>query len=150
MSNTPTTTLAAALKTYSSWFTAPIELTATITESAARLLSQQDTIAKQDERIVALQWELAEMAENYREASNMAHLRKLKADQFSQQLEQERQDRKQADLDTVRALGERNDARKELAAERALADRLANQLDGCAELTAAHEALAAWKEARRE
>ena len=31
------------------------------------------------------------------------------------ELEQERQDRKQADLDTIRALGERNDARAELA-----------------------------------
>lgn len=31
------------------------------------------------------------------------------------ELEQERQDRKQADLDTIRALGERNDARRELA-----------------------------------
>jgi thioesterase domain-containing protein len=38
--------------------------------------------------------------------------------------------------------------RADLEAERALADRLAKQLDGCAELTAAHEALAAWREAR--
>ena len=35
------------------------------------------------------------------------------------------------------------------SAERALADRLAQELEGCAELTSAHEALAAWKEARR-
>ena len=34
---------------------------------------------------------------------------------MARELEQERQDRKQADLDTIRALGERNDARAELA-----------------------------------
>ena len=33
---------------------------------------------------------------------------------LEQDLEQERQDRKQADLDTIRALGERNDARSEI------------------------------------
>ena len=38
---------------------------------------------------------------------------------------------------------------RELATERALADRLAQELEGCAELTSAHEALAAWKEARK-
>lgn len=36
------------------------------------------------------------------------------------ELEQERQDRKQADLDTIRALGERNDARKALEHHRQL------------------------------
>lgn len=36
------------------------------------------------------------------------------AERLERELEQERQDRKQADLDTIRALGERNDARKEL------------------------------------
>ena len=35
-------------------------------------------------------------------------------DGVERELEQERQDRKQADLDTIRALGERNDARKEI------------------------------------
>jgi len=34
--------------------------------------------------------------------------------ELERELEQERQDRKQADLDTIRALGERNDARTEL------------------------------------
>jgi len=38
---------------------------------------------------------------------------------------------------------------RELNAERALADRLARELEGCAELTSAHEALAAWKESRK-
>ena len=36
------------------------------------------------------------------------------AERMERELEQERQDRKQADLDTIRALGERNDARAEL------------------------------------
>ena len=36
------------------------------------------------------------------------------AERLERELEQERQDRKQADLDTIRALGERNDARGEL------------------------------------
>jgi len=65
-------------------------------------------------------------------------------------LEQERQDRKQADLDTIRALGERN-------AERALADRLALALDDIRYYDGlapgakqpVTEALAAWKEARK-
>lgn len=38
------------------------------------------------------------------------------ARQLERELEQERQDRKQADLDTIRALGERNDAGAALAA----------------------------------
>jgi hypothetical protein len=97
--------------------------------------------------------------------------------QREDELEQERQDRKQADLDTIRALGERNDARAEIAAgargaqmiadmlsdERALADRLAAWLDTVlagyddakeiapfehTEAHAANRALAAWKAAR--
>ena len=39
--------------------------------------------------------------------------------------------------------------KRELEQERALADRLAQELEGCAELTSAQEALAAWKEARK-
>lgn len=37
---------------------------------------------------------------------------------LERELEQERQDRKQADIDAIRALGERNDARRELQSER--------------------------------
>jgi len=66
------------------------------------------------------------------------------------ELEQERQDRKQADLDTIRALGERNDARAELSAERALADRLASALTDSATWNHALPAYEAWKEARHE
>jgi len=45
------------------------------------------------------------------------HCKFVQADfarQLERELEQERQDRQQADLDTIRALGERNDARAEL------------------------------------
>jgi hypothetical protein len=85
------------------------------------------------------------------------------ARELERELEQERQDRKQADIDTIRALGERNDARAELAAERALADRLAKAcesvrlcINGGALPTPYRAsqiirvALASWKEARRE
>jgi hypothetical protein len=45
------------------------------------------------------------------------------ARQLERELEQERQDRRQAELDVCRALGERNDARAELASLKAtLAD----------------------------
>lgn len=42
-----------------------------------------------------------------------------------------------------------DDLRADLATERELADRLALELEGCAELTGAHGALDAWKEARK-
>ena len=48
---------------------------------------------------------------------------------LKRELEQKRQDRKQAELDVCRALGERNDARKELDRERQLSDRLGICLD---------------------
>ena len=65
-------------------------------------------------------------------------------------------DAKQADMDSIRALAERNEAREQLAAERALADRLAGVLElYCADDAIAHhagiaDALAAWKEARND
>jgi hypothetical protein len=79
---------------------------------------------------------------------------RLVVDGLKRELEQERQDRKQAEADICRALGERNDARAELAAERALADRLSSELSACKntfgiEFGGTTEALAAWKEARR-
>lgn len=102
-----------------------------------------------------------------------------KVGRLEHELEQERQDRKQADIDTIRALGERNDARKleadwrmladlaeqKLQQERQLADRLADCLetvlsgyDDAKEIAPinGHEAwestqaLAAWKAARNE
>ena len=49
--------------------------------------------------------------------------------ELKRDLEQERQDRKQADLDTIRALGERNDARSELAVWKHEAKRLEAELE---------------------
>jgi len=48
---------------------------------------------------------------------------------LERELEQERQDRKQADLDALRALGERNDARAELAVWKHEAETLRKQLE---------------------
>jgi len=63
-------------------------------------------------------------------------------EELERELQEERQDRKQADLDTIRALGERND-------ERALADRLAGVMFGCPSRDQ-NDAYDAWKEARSE
>jgi len=60
------------------------------------------------------------------DVGEMLRLREQLAD-CQRELEQDRQDRRQADLDTIRALGERNDARAEaerLKAERLKAERL--------------------------
>ena len=52
------------------------------------------------------------------------------AQELERELEQERQDRRQAELDVCRALGERNDARKELEQIKAvLADPVAVHLN---------------------
>ena len=48
---------------------------------------------------------------------------------LEQDLEQERQDRKQADLDTIRALGERNEARAQVEMWKRQSNRLADQLE---------------------
>jgi len=71
-------------------------------------------------------------------------------EELERELEQERQDRKQADLDALRALGERNDARAELAAERELADKLASAWTNSATWNRALPAYEAWKKSRHE
>lgn len=81
-------------------------------------------------RVSSVNRELAE--ENRRLALSVAKLAEDR-ERLERELEQERQDRKQADLDTIRTLGERNDARAALASERALADRLASRLEQCRE-----------------
>lgn len=66
---------------------------------------------------------------------------------FARQLERElaaESDQLAANHEATKLMG------KWLEAERELADRLARELEGCAELTSAHESLAAWKEARSE
>jgi hypothetical protein len=74
------------------------------------------------------------------------------ARKLERELDQLCQDEQQAQSDLCRALGERNDARAELAAERALADRLAHCLDNLQYEYLPIEAMKAfekWKEARR-
>lgn len=51
------------------------------------------------------------------------------AERLERELDQERQDRKQADLDAIRALGERNDARKESAVWKHEVDLLRAELE---------------------
>ena len=58
----------------------------------------------------------------------LARLR-LEVSRLERELEQERQDRKQADLDTIRALGERNEARAEIAVWKHEAKRLEAELE---------------------
>ena len=109
------------------------QLTAAYTALRARAVETESELATKD----------AHADEIYKAAVNLAA--KLEDD-----LEQERQDRKQADLDCLRALGERND-------ERALADRLAYAAIDLRQLLRAHgqgcgtgrEDVAAWKEARK-
>ena len=57
---------------------------------------------------------IAEMTDFAREIESALGLWKHESKRLEEELEQERQDRKQADLDTIRALGERNDARSEI------------------------------------
>jgi hypothetical protein len=120
--NTPTETLAERLTSLNAWRRGEVDdrpisaklIGETIEESARRLLAQQATIATLDARIAELEGQLEEVRGYYTDALDSSRIWKAKADRYWQELEQERQDRKQADLDTIRALGERNDARKEL------------------------------------
>ena len=57
---------------------------------------------------------IAEMTDFARQLESALGLWKHESKRLEEELEQERQDRKQADLDTIRALGERNDARSEI------------------------------------
>jgi len=57
------------------------------------------------------------------------------------QLDQERQDRKQADADITRALGERNDARAELAEARRRGDALADGINRLTSKRHTHRAI---------
>lgn len=57
---------------------------------------------------------IAEMTDFARQLERRLAVWKHESKRLEEELEQERQDRKQADLDTIRALGERNDARSEI------------------------------------
>ena len=85
----------------------------------------EDCDAPRVDRIDELERELEEWKDKL-DGSELSHAA-TRADlqDCKRELAQERQDRKQADLDTIRALGERNDARAELATAREAArDRL--------------------------
>ena len=115
---------------------------------------------------------IAEMTDFARELERELAVWKHESKRLEDELEQERQDRKQADLDTIRALGERNEARlerdtalRDLAAERELADRLQKSAQALVDrwetpfwkdvphtgkfIRSLDDTLAAWKEARR-
>ena len=57
---------------------------------------------------------IAEMTDFARQLERELAVWKHESKRLEEELEQERQDRKQADLDAIRALGERNDARSEI------------------------------------
>jgi hypothetical protein len=80
----------------------------------AELAAEREQIAilRSDEK------RLVQFAKTYR----------LRANEAEAKLEQERQDRKQAEADVCRALGERNDARAELAVWKHEVDTLRDQL----------------------
>ena len=110
-------------------------------------------------QLAKLERELQETHSDLEFRRGLYKLQAERVERIERQLEQERQDRKQADLDTIRALGERNDARAEFSAERELADRLASVLrtynydllaGEMIQFVPEHDvALAAWKDARR-
>jgi transcriptional regulator of NAD metabolism len=72
-------------------------------------------IAQQLERELAvLREQIAILRSDEKRLMQFAKTYRLRADEAEEKIEQERQDRKQADLDALRALGERNDARAEV------------------------------------
>lgn len=140
--------LAAELRRYNAWRRGyqtanqpnPSEIGVMLDTAADRLEELERELAAKSEEIAIFRSDekrLVEFAKTYR----------IRAELVEEKLDQERQDRKQADLDTIRALGERNN-------ERALADMLANKLVESMErlgVCAGHrKAITAWKEARHE
>jgi len=86
-----------------------------------------DAICDHAER---LERDLAESLSDLDFRRGLYKLQSERMDRIERELEQERQDRKQADLDTISALGERNDARAEVDQTKAiLADPLAVHLN---------------------
>lgn len=74
------------------------------------LATKQDVERESDEP--GLCWSIVDYCETDAETAIDAHLAEIA--RLERELQQERQDRRQADLDTIRALGERNDARETL------------------------------------
>jgi hypothetical protein len=87
-------------------------------------------LAQELERELAAEREqIAILRSDEKRLMQFAKAYRLRADEAEAKLEQERQDRKQADLDALRALGERNDARAELAVWKHEAETLRKQLE---------------------
>ena len=91
----------------------PVSLIMESHEQLERELAAKDAHA---DEIYKASVELAAMLEDKLAAAReQVSSRNKRLADMARELEQERQDRKQADLDTIRALGERNDARAALA-----------------------------------
>jgi hypothetical protein len=73
-------------------------------------------------RIAELERELQETRSDLEFRRGLYRLQAERVERLERELEQERQDRKQAEADICRALGERNDARAELARLKAMLD----------------------------
>jgi chromosome segregation ATPase len=71
-------------------------------------------------RIAELERELQETRSDLEFRRGLYRLQAERVERLERELEQERQDRKQAEADICRALGERNDARAELARLKAM------------------------------
>ncbi len=114
--NTATETLAERLQKLEICFPGPSGGAArkSMEESASRLLAQQATMTKQDERIAELEKELAEMSENYRDASNASHSWKLKAERYWQELEEWKDKFDASELTHAATRADLRDATKQL------------------------------------
>ena len=71
----------------------------------------RDLAQEMERELAAEREQVAILRSDEKRLVQFAKTYRLRADETEAKLEQERQDRKQADLDTIRALGERNDAR---------------------------------------
>lgn len=87
-----------------------------------------DRIAELERDLAAEREQVAILRSDEKRLMQFTKTYRLRADEAEAKLEQERQDRKQADLDALRALGERNDARAELAVWKHEVDTLRDQL----------------------
>ena len=90
----------------------------------------EDCDAPRVDRIAELERELQETRSDLEFRRGLYKLQSERVERLERELEQEHQDRKQAEADVCRALGERNDARKELEQIKAvLADPVAVHLN---------------------
>jgi len=88
----------------------------------------RDLAQELERELVAEREQVAILRSDEKRLVGFAKTYRLRADEAEAKLEQERQDRKQADLDALRALGELNDARAEVAVWKHEVDTLRDQL----------------------